>query len=282
MLRVVRHLDPRTFFNMAREWLLEEEALNNIVLGLESQVIGESHPFDHPLYFATIENLDGIVGCAFRTPPFKLGLTEMPAGAAALVAEDVASVYPGIPAVLGSERCVVEFAKRWDVLKNTGHFCRLRMRIFALEHLIAPERPSAGSLRPATRDDLPLVSRWAVGFGEDTHLPGEMTRMAPSMVEDGSIFLWEDDHPRSMVGARGKTPNGIRISYVYTPPEERGKGYASTSVAELTRRQLAAGRRFCFLYTDQANPTSNAIYQRLGYHVKGEVVDVGFDEVATI
>ena len=28
---------------------------------------------------------------------------------------------------------------------------------------------------------------------------------------------------------------------------------------------LDGGRRFCFLFTDLANPTSNSIYQRIGY-----------------
>jgi predicted GNAT family acetyltransferase len=36
-------------------------------------------------------------------------------------------------------------------------------------------------------------------------------------------------------------------------------------VAELTRRLIAGGRQFCFLFTDLANPTSNSIYQRVGY-----------------
>ena len=62
-----------------------------------------------------------------------------------------------------------------------------------------------------------------------------------------------------------KTPNGIRIGPVYTPPEQRGNGYATALVAEQSAWLLAGGRRFCFLYTDLANPTSNAIYERIGY-----------------
>jgi hypothetical protein len=77
--------------------------------------------------------------------------------------------------------------------------------------------------------------------------------------------LWEDGEPVSLAAAGGPTPNGIRIGPVYTPPELRGRGYASALVAELTRVQLEGGRRFCFLFTDLANPTSNRIYQRVGY-----------------
>ena len=69
----------------------------------------------------------------------------------------------------------------------------------------------------------------------------------------------------SLAGFGGRTPNGIRVGPVYTPPDLRGRGYASALTADLTRRLLAGGRRFCFLYTDLANPTSNSIYQRIGY-----------------
>jgi uncharacterized protein len=77
--------------------------------------------------------------------------------------------------------------------------------------------------------------------------------------------LWWDGGPASMAGAGAPTPNGIRIGPVYTPPEHRRRGYASALTAALTRYLLDGGRRFCFLYTDLANPTSNAIYQQVGY-----------------
>ena len=67
------------------------------------------------------------------------------------------------------------------------------------------------------------------------------------------------------MGFGGPTPNGIRIGPVYTPPELRGRGYASALTAQVSQLQLDRGKRFCFLYTDLANPTSNAIYRRIGY-----------------
>ncbi len=85
-------------------------------------------------------------------------------------------------------------------------------------------------------------------------------------------YLWEDaGEVVALAGAAGPTPRGIRIGPVYTPPDRRGRGYASNLVAEVSRRQLAAGRSFCFLFTDLANPTSNHIYQTIGYE---PVVDV--------
>jgi uncharacterized protein len=84
--------------------------------------------------------------------------------------------------------------------------------------------------------------------------------------DDEGLWLWDDDGPVSMAGFGGATPNGIRIGPVFTPPELRGRGYASALVASLSEWLLHHhGRRFCFLYTDLANRTSNEIYRRIGY-----------------
>ena len=80
-----------------------------------------------------------------------------------------------------------------------------------------------------------------------------------------SLQLWEDGEVVSLTGVGSLTPNGVRIGPVYTPPEARNRGYASALVATASQEQLEAGRRFCFLFTDLANPTSNHIYQTIGY-----------------
>jgi uncharacterized protein len=89
--------------------------------------------------------------------------------------------------------------------------------------------------------------------------------------------VWDRSGPVSMASATGATPNGIRVSAVYTPPEHRGRGYATSCVAALSARLLAEGRGFCFLYTDAANPTSNVIYQRIGYVPVATVQEYRFE-----
>src|SRR5439155_3737276 len=94
----------------------------------------------------------------------------------------------------------------------------------------------------------------------------------------GGFVLWEDnDEPVSLAGWGGPTPNGIRIGPVYTPPEYRRRGYASALTAAVSAEQLASGCRFCFLYTDLANPTSNRIYANIGYEPVCDSVDYAFD-----
>ena len=88
--------------------------------------------------------------------------------------------------------------------------------------------------------------------------------------DNAGAVLWEDGAQVSFAAYGGPTPNGIRIGPVYTPPKLRGRGYATALVADLSQRLLDEGRRYCFLYTDLANPTSNAIYERIGYVRVGE------------
>src|SRR5438045_3645778 len=81
----------------------------------------------------------------------------------------------------------------------------------------------------------------------------------------GPLFVWRDPQPVSMAAWAGQTPRGVRVNMVYTPPELRRRGYASAAVSTLTKKLLDAGRKFVFLFTDLSNPTSNKIYQKMGY-----------------
>ena len=83
--------------------------------------------------------------------------------------------------------------------------------------------------------------------------------------------------PVSLAGWRSETPNGVRIGPVYTPPEHRRRDYGSAVTATVSAERLAAGRRFCFLYTDLANPTSNKIYMDIGYEPICDSANYAFD-----
>ena len=79
-----------------------------------------------------------------------------------------------------------------------------------------------------------------------------------------------------MASSNRPTPNGIAVNLVYTPPEKRGRGYATACVAGVSQRQLDGGKTFCTLFTDLANPTSNAVYQRVGYQPLADFAEITF------
>ncbi|HEV2131717.1 MAG TPA: GNAT family N-acetyltransferase [Longimicrobiaceae bacterium] len=280
--RVCRFYAADAFLARAESWLLRAEAEHNLLLGLAHRLRASAEGYEPPIYLATVEDADGVVGCAFRTPPFKLGLTRIPAGALPALVEDVAAVYPSLPAVLGPEPEARRFAELWAERKGNRARPGMRQRIFQLDRVIWPERQPAGTLRVAGPEDRELVEHWMWAFSAEAGTPTHrIGRMAEERIRERAIFLWEDPEPCSMAGWVGQSPNGVRIGYVYTPLELRGRGYASACVAQASQRALDAGCRFCFLYTDLANPTSNSIYRRIGYQPVCDVVDWHLEEEAS-
>ena len=121
-------------------------------------------------------------------------------------------------------------------------------------------------MRVAEARDLPLVFDWMDQFGREIGEPHSPPRARfEQRVNNGEYHFWEDPAPVSIGAWTGRTPNGVRINAVYTPPEHRARGYASNLVAALTQKMFDEGCKFCFLYTDAENPTSNKIYEQIGY-----------------
>ncbi|HZT45397.1 MAG TPA: GNAT family N-acetyltransferase, partial [Gaiellaceae bacterium] len=162
---------------------------------------------------------------------------------------------------------------------RAGKSARVGMRqgVYSLER-VEPLPPAPGEMRVATAADRELALDWWIAFGEEVLHEGGPGRDRAAVTLDhrlssdsSGIVLWDDGgEVVSLAGWGGPTPNGIRIGPVYTPPELRGRGYATALTAEVSQRLLDGRlfdgrRRFCFLYTDLANPTSNAIYERIGY-----------------
>jgi len=232
-------------------------------------------------YFAVVASNDEVVGASMRTPPLGAILSEMrDERAVDLVVDDLLGDARDLPGVLGERRRALRFAERWTKYAQRAHRLKTSERIFQLTALIPPQ-PVSGRLRIATGGDLDLVTKWFGGFirealREDGSTAGAMADRwlnAP----DRTLYLWEDGQPVSICGAAGRTPNGIRIGAVYTPPELRGRGYASNCVAAASQAQLDSGLHHCFLYTDLANPTSNHIYRQMGYEPVCDVDEYRFE-----
>jgi predicted GNAT family acetyltransferase len=144
----------------------------------------------------------------------------------------------------------------------------MAQRIYRLSRVINQVRAAGRLLEPNESDDA-LMRRWRAAFSVDAEGmdPEEAEKDAAlPLPQSRRLVLWAVEGVAvSMAGFAGPTPNGIRVAWVYTPPENRGKGFAGACVAALSQKLLDQGRKFCFLYTDLANPTSNHIYQTIGY-----------------
>jgi predicted GNAT family acetyltransferase len=286
-VKVERLDDAATFLAEAEPLLLSDEARHNLILGIAGTI--RRSPEIYPLRsFWLVRHGNEVAAAALRTPPYNLILARPRAPQAlAALAETVAGEE--LPGVVGCVPEVEEFAEQWAGLAGARARTHMRQGVYALED-VEPLSPAPGSPRVANNADKELVLRWWIAFGDEVlHEGGPGRDNATSMVDHrlsssvAGIFLWEDEgEPVSFAGWGGPTPNGIRIGPVYTPPELRGRGYATALTAELSQRLLdgrlfEGGRRFCFLYTDLANPTSNAIYERIGYVRVAESAEVLFE-----
>ncbi len=149
-----------------------------------------------------------------------------------------------------------------------------------------PPSPCSGAARVADEGDRTLLVDWLRAFSIEALAEDEPDEAALEasvehklVADDGAYVLWEvGGEPVSCAGYGSSTPSGTRVGPVYTPPEHRGRGYASAVTAHVSADRLAAGRRFCFLYTDLANPTSNKIYADIGYRPVCAALQVEFGE----
>lgn len=278
-LTLTRYRTPDEFLAAAGTFLAAREAEHNLIFGICSAIRASPEPpREAPSFAVVTDDAGAVLGAAMRTPPWNVVLSEVDdPEATELLADDWAAHDPELRGVTGPKAAARGFAERWT--GRTGRAARVEVeeRIFRLAR-VTPPRPASGSWRLAEDRDRGILADWFVAFVEEALPESPPLDDLDAAVDrairriNRTIYLWEDgDRVVSLVGAGGETPNGIRIGPVYTPRELRGRGYASALTAAASQDQLDAGRRFCFLFTDLANPTSNKIYQAIGYEPVSDV-----------
>jgi len=272
-MRVVREHDVQRFLGLVGPHLRERPAENNLVLGLLGDLARaggipgrQTKPGNVDPVLLAVEGAHGIEGIALQTPPRALVVSRMPNDATEALVEFVLSAEVSIPGISGPDATAERFASRWEA--RTGRACVLRMRQTIHELMgVHPPAPVAGALREATADDDTTLGHWLQGFERETRIDpiGDHLDFVRGKRAARQLFLWGNDPPLSLAAWQGRTEQGVRVSYVYTPPAERKKGYASAVVAALSQRLLDEGNPRCFLFTNADNATSNKIYRSLGY-----------------
>jgi GNAT superfamily N-acetyltransferase len=262
------------FLATAGDFLGAREAEHNLIFGICSGIRAapEVVADDPPRFAIVTDSYGAVVAATLRSPPFQQVLSEVDELAAVdLIVGALTDAGEELPGVLGPKEAAARFVELWSERSGQVATPAMAERIFRLSRVIPPS-PASGGWRIAADRDRQLLRDWMQAFSAEAAPEDPPPRDPDGLIDrwirrvGRSIYLWEDDgRAVSMVGAGGETPNGIRIGPVYTPPELRGRGYASNLTAAVSQEQLDSGRRFCFLFTDLANPTSNHIYQQIGY-----------------
>jgi hypothetical protein len=279
-VEVAELADPAEFLERAGPLLLADEARHNLILGIAGTLRDDPYLYrEHGLWL--VLECGEVVAAALRTPPHNLVLARPRVSRAQLA---LASAIPGpLPGVTAALPEASGFAAAWEAKTGARRRVRVSQKIHALER-VRPVEEVAGAARPATDSDRPLLRLWLRQFGIEALGEQQQDEERTERIldhrlrsESAGFVLWEDGPPVSLAGFGGETPHGVRIGPVYTPPLLRGRGYGSAVTAAVSAERLAAGRRFCFLYTDAANPTSNKIYAEIGYEHVCDSVDYAFD-----
>lgn len=282
-LRLQFCTDPSEFLAAAGDYLATDPVVSTVVTTVAHRVLAQ--PADGVVqpernWWLVVRDATGsVVGAGMRTAPFApypAFLLPMPDEAAVGVAralhdrgEELLGVNGALPAV---DLCAAELTRLGGGQVHVSQHTRLH----ELGELVAPA-PVPGRLAAATQHDVELAMEWFDAFmgdadeqagrprGASAHEVPERAEML-RRIREGRLWFWVDETGERVHLTAANPPSyGVaRIGPVYTPPAQRGRGWASNAVAEVCRRIQAEGGRAC-LFTDQANPTSNKIYAALGF-----------------
>jgi predicted GNAT family acetyltransferase len=257
------------FLGEVQAFLESQEAVTDLLIGLASRLVKEPLAYGGPPYFAAVADEQGPILAALMTPPHNLILhseREILPEALELLAQDLIVGRWAVAGVLGPVYLAEAFAGLWARRTEVGRARVMSQRIYKLSRVIHP-RNRPGSLRLACEDDVGLVVSWIDAFQQEAapNSPRPSPDMTHARIVEGNVFLWDDGGPVCMAVKTRPTRHGVSISWVYTPPELRRRGYATSCVAALSQQLLDAGFQYCTLFTDLSNPTSNDIYPQIGY-----------------
>jgi RimJ/RimL family protein N-acetyltransferase len=261
--------------------LARDEALASSYVAFANGLLRNPPTTSESVYLATY-GAAGMQGAAMMRGLGGLWVGASDVAAAAAFADDVflqRGAAQSMPrGVVGLRPACDAFADRWRTLTGRTHVMRVQLRNHKLTRVDAVPRPS-GAARLATASDADWVSEAQHDFIMEVRLPDDAARLRaliPRRIEQGQIWIWDDDGAVAFAGWTDAPPDAARIAPVYTPPQARGRGYATALVADLSQALLDRGRQGLFLITDLANPISNAIYAKIGFRPKSDLFHFDF------
>ncbi len=274
--------DVAGYLARAGEFLRSRPAEHSVLLTVTEAVrAGGPGTFgdDPPLFGWYAAGGGPVTAACLHTPPYPMALTAMPGRAAAALARSLADDGRAVAGVGGPPGPAQAFAAAWQ--RQTGLAARVgrHERLYRLGDLVPPDPAPAGRPRPAAAADTALLLAWLAAFRQEADPAGAPARreMVDERISYGGLTIWETgDGPVSLAGRTRVVAGQARIGPVYTPPEHRGRGYGGAVTTAVSQQALAAGVSEVLLYTDLANPTSNALYQRLGYQPVTDSVQLRF------
>lgn len=267
--------DVPAFYSDVRGHLEAREGEHALLLGFLSR-LAQRPPAEAP-FLARAHVGNETVGVAYLTA-LNLIVSRGIRRAAGPLAEALRDRGLEIPGIVGLKEDVEALTAAWGVPPTQ----KVEQMLYELRTVVWPTG-IPGRMRAMTEADVDLVTDWILGFyraalAHEPFSEAQARENAAARPAQGMTYMWEvAGAPVAMAALARPTEHGISVNSVYTPPEHRRHGYASALVAALSQEGLDRGKDFCVLYTDLSNPTSNAIYRKIGYTPISASQSVRFD-----
>jgi hypothetical protein len=271
------------FAQVATPFLVKHEDRFSLFLGVLQRI--KEGQYENP-FMASVEENGELLALFQMTPPHPLNIIfvnkERIEACIDLSITELINQSIAIESIISVKEWAYSFANKWQERTGQNFSILMDQGLYRLDQLDESLEMSPGAWRYATVEDAPLIEKWYGLFEEDTALPKtaplEIKNRVKAMLDANEAFLWENEGKIvSMMKKARPTAQGVTVSLVFTPKEERRKGYARTMVAAGSK-ELLKEFQFCVLYTDMLNPTSNKIYQEIGYQKIIDSVHLGFEK----
>lgn len=274
-MRVEVTVDGAAFEQRVFPFLRRDPVLNSVILSIVAGRAERAAVEPQPPVYAAVLDAGEVVGAAFSTAMRGVFLGGLDEEYAAPLADALADVAPEAPIVDGTAAAAAAFARRWrtlfggEVVPGNG----TRLHLLGTLTTTPTQAAAPGRARLAGAPDSALVVDWVTAFGQELGLPGiPLVELLGSWVDDRRVWLWEHGgRVTSLVGHQVPAFGVTRVGPVFTPPDQRGSGYASALTAHVSAVLLDAGSQVC-LYTELDNPTSNRIYAAIGFEPVADFV----------
>jgi RimJ/RimL family protein N-acetyltransferase len=268
-MRVVMCSDPQPFLAKAEPFLKSDPFSTNVITTVTTRIASGAVPNNDENLWHIIERENGeVIGIAMHTPPYNIFLSRMARGAAIALAHEIADRGRELSGVNGESESTAAFAKAWEAITGLPSRVDRATRMYRVGDLMWPQGVLGGAHR-AESTESSIVAKWFAEFHDEAQPDApvdDWTAMAERRIEAGDVHLWRAEGASVALAAVSGAPVGVaRVGPVYTPPSSRRNGYGSGVTAAATAAALGLGAQHVVLYTDLANPTSNAIYQAIGY-----------------
>ena len=288
-MKFTQYADVKAFYQDTYDVLMRNEVQNliplgNVIIGNEGK---DKEGWRDPArwFMATVSDGAGIRLTAIMTPPHNLTLyatdNQYDGEALSALVNGILENGCAVSGVMTESALAEDFARAYAHAKGLSARIHQRLRLYELTR-VNPDIPAIGSLRLAREGDMAFLPYWCAGFERDCFGSASsiesLAEYARYSIASGKHYILEDHGtPVSMARIPREMRTVCGIGYVYTPPYYRGRGYASSCVAATSRVGLGRGFSKCALYTDLSNPTSNSIYQKIGYRALCDSLEIAFE-----